>query len=91
MARFLGFIDILAGIIFVASSYGLDAPRGLVLSIGIILILKGVLFISNFFSWIDIAVGVILIFGLVTSLPSFSPLIIAAFLGLKGLFSLFSF
>lgn len=91
MARILGFIDIFAGLIFTASFYGVDMPRGLVITIGIVLALKGVLFIMNFFSWIDLASGVILIFGLAPVVPVYVLLGLAVFIGIKGLISLLSF
>ncbi|MFA5767551.1 MAG: hypothetical protein WC919_06530 [Candidatus Paceibacterota bacterium] len=91
MARILGFVDIFAGLIFTASFYEIDVPRGLMITVGVILILKGVLFLMNIFSWIDLAAGVLLVFGLALFLPSFVPLALAAFLGIKGLISLLTF
>ncbi|MBI2042661.1 MAG: hypothetical protein HYT21_02885 [Candidatus Nealsonbacteria bacterium] len=91
MTKILGFIDILAGLLFVSGAYGMAAPGGMALAIGAVMILKGVLFITNFFSWIDIAVGVILVFGLAASLPHFLLLGLAAFVGIKGLASLLTF
>lgn len=91
MVRLLGFIDILAGFLFLAGFYKLDVPRGMVMAVSIILILKGILFLINYFSWIDIAAGILLIFGLAAILP-FPVLIgLAAFLILKGFVSLLAF
>ena len=89
--KILGFVDIIAGLLFTASFYGLDIPRGLMITMGAILIFKGALFISNFFSWVDLAAGVLLAFNLT---PLVSPVVIiiaAVFFGIKGLVSLFSF
>ncbi len=91
MAKILGFIDILAGLLFIASAYGVAAPNGMVITIGVIMMIKGALFIMNFFSWIDLAVGVILVFGLAAALPHFLLLGLAAFVGIKGLASLLTF
>ena len=91
MTKLLGLVDILAGLLFISALYGMDVPRGLAMSIGIIMILKGVLFIVNFFSWVDLAVGVILVFALASSLPVYVILGLAAFVGLKGLASLLTF
>ncbi len=91
MARILGFVDIFAGLMFTASFYEVDIPRGFMITVGVVLMLKGVIFLANVFSWIDLAAGVLLAFGLVFSLPSFIPLGLAVFLGVKGLISLLSF
>lgn len=74
-----------------ASAFGIAAPKGMLITIGAIMILKGVLFIMNFFSWIDLAIGVILVFGLATSLPHYLLLGLAVFAGIKGLVSLLTF
>ncbi len=71
--------------------YGLDVPRGMMIAVGVILAVKGLLFIMNFFSWIDVAVGILLIFAITSSLPIYVSIGLAAFLGLKGLASLFAF
>lgn len=91
MTKFLGFIDIIAGLLFVASFYHLDIPRGMAMAFGIFLILKGIIFIINFFSLIDIAAGVLLVFALTSSVPAFVLIALAIFLGFKGLASLISF
>ena len=91
MAVLFGVGDILAGLLFVADFYQVDIPRGMIMTFGIYLMLKGVLFIVNFFSWIDIAAGVLLAFGLLSSVHPFVLIGIAAFLCIKGLISLFTF
>ena len=91
MARILGFIDVLAGLLFVAGAYGVAAPNGMVLAIGIIMMAKGVMFITNFFSWIDLAAGVILVFGLAAFLPHYLLLGLAIFVAVKGIASLLTF
>jgi len=91
MTRILGLIDILAGLLLVVVPYGLDVPRGMMIAVGVILAVKGLLFIMNFFSWIDVAVGILLIFAITSSLPIYVSIGLAAFLGLKGLASLFAF
>jgi len=91
MTRALGLIDIIAGLLLVAGPYGLDIPRGMTISVGVILAIKGLLFIMNFFSWIDVAAGILLIFAVTSSIPVYVSIGLAAFLGLKGLASLFTF
>jgi len=91
MIKILGFIDILAGLLFIASAYGVAAPNGMAITIGVIMTIKGALFITNFFSWIDLAVGVILVFGLAASMPHYLLLGLAVFVGIKGLASLLAF
>ena len=91
MVRLLGFVDIIAGLLFLASHYELNIPRGLLITVGIILILKGLIFLMNFFSWIDIATGIFLIFGFIHIVPF--PILIGliVFFALKGLASLLTF
>lgn len=91
MPKILGFADILAGLLFVAGAYDMAVPSGMALAIGAILIVKGIIFITNYFSWIDLAIGIILVFGWAPSLPPYIVLILAAYLGIKGLASLFTF
>lgn len=91
MTRLLGFADIVAGLLFLASFYQIDIPRGLMIAFGVYLIIKGLVFLMNFFSLIDIACGVLLLLGFAISLPSFVVIGLAAFLSLKGLASLFAF
>ena len=91
MTVLFGVGDILAGLLFVAGFYQLDLPQGMSLTLGIYLMAKGLLFIFNFFSLIDIAAGVLLAFGLLPEVHPFVLLGAAAFLCLKGLISLFAF
>ncbi len=91
MTKLFGIADMAAGFLFVAGFYQLYIPKGMMMALGIYLILKGLLFIVNFFSWIDIGAGVLLTFGLISAVHPFVLLGLAAFLVLKGLISLFSF
>ncbi len=97
MVRILGIVDVIGSLLLLASFYGIDVPRGLVISIGIALIIKGLIFISNFFSFFvlvnltDVALGIILIFSLAAALPSSLLVGLAVFLGLKGLVSFIPF
>lgn len=91
MTKFFGIADIVVGLLFVAGFYQVDIPRGMMMALGIYLMLKGLFFIANFFSWIDIGAGVLLTFGLISAVHPFVLLGLAVFLGLKGLISLFSF
>lgn len=91
MTRLFGFADIISGLLFVAGFYNLDIPRGMMMAFGVYLALKGLVFIANFFSLIDIAAGILLVSGWFFSVHPFILIGIAAFLCLKGLVSLFTF
>jgi hypothetical protein len=91
MTFIFGIADIFAGLIFLAGFYQIDIPRGMMMALGIYLILKGLIFIVNFFSLIDIGAGVLLAFGLISSVHPFVLIGLAGFLCLKGLISLFTF
>lgn len=90
MTKFLGLADVVAASMFAASFYQISLPRGLMMVFGIYLILKGLIFITNFFSLADVAGGVFLVFNLTSTMPPLALLVIAAFLSLKGIASLFS-
>ncbi len=90
MAKLLGFADIIAGLLFLASFYQLDLPRGMLILFGVYLIFKGLIFITNFFSWIEMGAGILLAFGLTPIVPAPILIGLAIFLGLRGLISLFS-
>ena len=91
MTKLFGFADIASGLLFVAGFYHIDIPRGMMITLGIYLVLKGLVFFMNFFSLIDIAAGVLLISGWIFSMHPFVLIGIAAFLAIKGLVSLFTF
>ena len=91
MTKLFGLADIVSGLMFVAGFYHIDLPRGMMIALGIYLALKGVIFFMNFFSLIDIAAGVLLISGWISSVHPFFLIGIAAFLAIKGLASLFAF
>ena len=91
MTKLFGFADIVSGLLFVAGFYHVDIPRGMLIAFGIYLVLKGLVFLMNFFSLIDIAAGVLLISGWVFSVHPFILIGIAAFLAIKGLVSIFTF
>lgn len=91
MAKLFGFADIVSGLVFVAGFYHVDIPRGMMMTFGIYLALKGLIFIANFFSLIDIGAGVLLISGWIFNVHPFVLIGIAVFLGIKGIVSLFTF
>jgi len=91
MAKLFGIADIFAGLLFVAGFYQVDIPRGMMMTLGIYLILKGLIFFMNFFSWIDIGAGILLSFDFLSAVHPFVLLALAGFLCLKGLISLLTF
>ena len=91
MAKLFGFADIISGFMFVAGFYHIDIPRGMMMTFGIYLILKGLIFFMNLFSLIDIGAGVLLVSGWIFAVHPFVLIGIAAFLAIKGLVSLFTF
>ena len=91
MTKLFGFADIVSGLLFVAGFYHVDIPRGMMVAFGIYLILKGLVFLMNFFSLIDIAAGGLLISGWIFSVHPFILIGIAVFLAIKGLVSIFTF
>jgi len=91
VTKFFGLTDIMASLLFLAKFYHIGLPKGLVIALGIYLAFKGVVFIANFFSWIDIFAGILLLTSWTPPLYPFIVLGIAAFLGIKGIASLFTF
>lgn len=91
MTKLFGLADIVSGLLFVAGFYHIDIPRGMMMVFGIYLIFKGLVFLMNFFSLIDIGAGVLLVSGWLFSMHPFVLIGIAAFLAIKGLVSLLTF
>lgn len=91
MTKLFGLADIISGLLFVAGFYHIDIPRGMMFAFGIYLIGKGLIFLLNIFSLIDIGAGVLLVSGWIFSMHPLVLIGIAAFLGIKGIVSLFTF
>lgn len=91
MTKLFGFGDIIAGFLFLAGFYHIEIPRGMMMAFGSYLIFKGLIFIANFFSLIDIGAGVLLVSGWIFAVHPFALIGIALFLGLKGMASLLTF
>lgn len=89
MIKAFGFVDVLAGFILFGVSYGLNFPHDMVIIISVILILKGLFFIKNFFSWIDIIIGLLLALSITSFIPIYILMVLSAFIFFKGLISFF--
>lgn len=91
MIVILGLADIITAACLIATGLRVDAPRQMVLFFSLYSILKGLFFLKDIGSVMDIFAGTLLFLTLFFQFPQ-SLLYFAAFLvGLKGLLSLFSF
>jgi len=86
--QLLGLIDVV-----ITANFGLMLLgvylKILILIFGIYLIGKGVLFISSLASFMDIAIGILLIVGYFVMIPKFILVMAALLLLQKGIFSFF--
>jgi hypothetical protein len=89
MLKILGIIDLIAGIGFLLTKMGM--PEGTALFFVFLVLAKGIIFIKNPVSWLDIIASFfILLFFIFPALSflGFAALISAIWLLQKGLFSL---
>lgn len=88
VVRILGLIDLLTALSVVLLRFGI--AKTMALALAIYLIIKGIIFIKNITSMIDIAAGVVV---LIAALGYFTPIITwiaAIWIAQKGVISLFS-
>ena len=90
MVKFLGLLDLFGTFLLLSILYKVDIPSGLIITIAACLIIKGIIFITDLTSLVDIALGVLLILSLSLTLPAFIILPFALFSGVKAIMSLFA-
>lgn len=88
MVKILGILDLVAATLLLAVHYNVEIPRGLVMTVAVCLIIKGIIFLMDITSLVDIVAGILLIVSLSTALPALIILPVALFVGLKGIMSL---
>jgi len=89
--KILGILDIFLGLSFwIFVVFNLQNFSGFVLLLGLFLLAKGIVFITNFSiaSILDILSSIIIIIGSSTQLPLIVVIIVSIFLLQKGIFSL---
>ncbi len=87
LVKFLGLIDLIAGVILIFGSY-FNFPIQIPLLLGSILILKSTLgFLNNFASWVDFLSGIIILSSIIIQIPSLISLIHGILIIQKGIFS----
>ena len=90
MIKLLGILDILASLTLFIAVFNIPFPKNIAIIFSAYLLIKGILFIKNIVSAIDILSGVVLLLSLNIDLPM-AVVIITAFLLLqKGIFSMLS-
>ena len=86
----LGIADIIAGSLLIRGIYNIPVPQIVVIVFAGYLIMKGILFIADIGSLMDLAAGVVLILTLFFNFPMLILIIFASLLGIKGVMSLFA-
>lgn len=88
--KFLGIIDLFVGVSYLIIFYSNNIQNSFILIIGIILLLKGLIFISslNFASIMDAFLGLIIIISSSINMPIWIVLPVSIFLVQKGIFSM---
>ena len=90
IVKFLGIIDILAGVLFWVFSFWQILPQNLMFIIALLLLIKGVSFLiaHDIASIGDVICSVIIFFSLHSPVYSFIAIITSIYLIQKGVFSL---
>lgn len=88
MLILLGLVDMFAAAILGLMVYGM-VLKWIMIIFGIILLIKGIIFIKSPASIIDLSAGAVLILGVFFSIPSIVLWIAAILLVQKGIFSFF--
>jgi len=88
MLKVLGILDLAAATLFLANFYRIGVPHGLINLIAVFLVIKGLIFLMDISSIVDIAAGIILMMSLSAVLPAMASLPLALFVGFKGVTSL---
>lgn len=88
MVKILGLIDLIAAGLLLSINYNIGIPKGLIITVAVILILKAVIFLMDPTSLVDVAAGILLIMSLSMTLPAVILLPLALFVGFKGIMSL---
>jgi len=86
----LGIADIIAASLLIRELYNIPVPHVIVIIFASYLIMKGVLFISDIGSLMDLVAGILLILTIFFNFPMFILIIFASLLGIKGVMSLFT-
>jgi len=86
----LGIADIIAGSLLIREFYNLPVPQVIVIIFAGYLIMKGLLFIADIGSLMDLIAGILLILTIFFNFPIFILIIFAALIAIKGVMSLFT-
>ena len=85
----LGIADIIAGSLLIRGIYNIPVPQILVMVFAGYLIIKGLLFITDIGSAMDLVAGILLILTVFLNIPTLILIIFASLLGIKGVMSFF--
>jgi hypothetical protein len=89
LIKILGGIDFLSGLLLIFGA-GTKFPNALLISLGIILLLKSCFgMLKDFASWVDFLTGIIFIASIFFLVPNWICIIAGALILQKGLFSFF--
>ncbi|MBU2640044.1 MAG: hypothetical protein KKG75_05070 [Nanoarchaeota archaeon] len=86
IVKIFGILDLLAALSFILLQWGIG--EGLATFLAIYLIIKSIIFIMDFTSWIDLLAGVYLLL-VIFNIHSIFSIIFILWLGQKAFFSLF--
>ncbi|OGZ22985.1 MAG: hypothetical protein A3A08_00395 [Candidatus Nealsonbacteria bacterium RIFCSPLOWO2_01_FULL_41_9] len=86
----LGIADIIAGSLLIREFYNLPVPQVIVIIFAGYLIMKGLLFIADIGSLMDLIAGILLILTIFFNFPIFILIVFAALIAIKGVMSLFT-
>lgn len=87
LVKFMGVLDLFAAVVVLLFQYQL-IHNPLVLSLGLYLLLKAVMFFGDLFSMIDGVIGLYMLFMMILPIEVIT-FIVVGYLSIKGLSSLF--
>ena len=85
LIKVFGLMDLLAAIVFASAQWGFGLYLGKI--IAIYLIVKSLLFITDFASWVDFLSGIIILISIILQIPSLISIVHGILIIQKGLFS----
>jgi hypothetical protein len=90
IVKILGVLDVIASLMLLIAGLGFQLPLIVALFFSILLIIKGILFITSFASWFDILGGILLLISIWLNLPGIILIIVFVLIFQKGILSFLS-
>jgi len=90
MVKILGILDLLAAILLIGIASGVGIPTYVLIFISVCLLFKACVFIYDIGGITDLGIAILIVLSIFLIIPSWILFIVAAFIGFKGMMSLFA-